>query len=88
MATVASHKQLFTYFQCDGIDIHTYHQEFMANVEMIETYGGMGAVGVVPMFLTAKMRELAVAGDIMDINTPTDSEHNLAIRLTTNSWEP
>jgi hypothetical protein len=38
MATVASHKKLFTYFQCDGVDNSTYHWEFMAHIKAIETY--------------------------------------------------
>ena len=82
MATVASHKKLFTYFQHDGVDNHTYHREFMAHVETIETYGGLGAVGIIPTFLTAKMKELAASGDINDISTPTDAERALAIKLT------
>jgi hypothetical protein len=48
MATVASHKQLFTYYQKDGVNNHMYHREFLAHVETIKTYGGLGAVGVVP----------------------------------------
>ncbi len=51
MATVASHKHLFTYFQRSGVDNHMYHHEFMAHVETIKTYGGMGAIGVIPTFL-------------------------------------
>jgi hypothetical protein len=41
MATVASHKKLFTFFQRDGVDNSSYHREFIALVETIETYGGM-----------------------------------------------
>jgi hypothetical protein len=37
MATVASHKKLFTYFQKDDVNNHTYHREFMAHVDTIET---------------------------------------------------
>ncbi len=54
MATMASHKRLYTYYQRDGVDNHTYHCEFMSFVETIETYGGLGAVGVIPMFLDKK----------------------------------
>jgi hypothetical protein len=41
MATIASHKRLFTYYQRDGVDNHTYYREFMAHVETIETYVGV-----------------------------------------------
>ena len=37
MATVSSHKRLFTYFQHDGVDNSTYHREFMAHIKIIET---------------------------------------------------
>ena len=53
MATVASHKRLFTYYQKDGVNNHTYHHKFLAHVKTIEIYGGFGAVGVVPTFLDA-----------------------------------
>jgi hypothetical protein len=56
MATVASHKRLYTHYQKDGIDNHTYHREFLAFVETIETYGGVGAVGVIPTFLETRLR--------------------------------
>jgi hypothetical protein len=59
MATVASHKRLFTYYQCDGDDNRKYFQEFSAHVETLETYGGIGAIGITPTFLTAKLKELA-----------------------------
>ena len=54
MATMASHKRLYTYYQRDGVDNHTYHCEFMSFVETIKTYGGLGAVGVIPIFLDKK----------------------------------
>jgi len=44
MATVASQKKLITFFQRDGVDNSTYHREFMAHVDTIKTYGGMGAI--------------------------------------------
>jgi hypothetical protein len=37
MATVASHKRLYIHYQGNGVDNHTYHQELMSFVEMIET---------------------------------------------------
>jgi hypothetical protein len=32
MATVASHKRLFTHYQKDGVDNHTYHRGFLTHV--------------------------------------------------------
>ncbi len=55
MATVASQKKLFTFFQRNGMDNSTYHQEFVAHVETIETYGGAGAIGITPTFVTKKL---------------------------------
>ena len=46
MATVASHKKLFTYYQKEGVDNHKYYQEFCAHVKTLETYGGIGAIGI------------------------------------------
>ncbi len=43
---IASHKLLFTYYQKDGVDSTTYHRKIMVHVETIETYGGVGAVGI------------------------------------------
>jgi len=40
MATVASHKKLFTYYQKDGFDNHKYYQEFCANVENLRDLRG------------------------------------------------
>jgi hypothetical protein len=82
MATVASHKKLYTYFQRDGVDNHTYHREFMAHMDTIETYGSVGAVGVNPTFLNVKIKELAASGNIGDVHAPTDAEHAMAVRLT------
>jgi hypothetical protein len=59
MATVASHKHLFTYCQKDGVDNHTYHHEFLAHIETIKTYGGVGTIGVTPTFITTKLKEMA-----------------------------
>ena len=61
MATVASHKGLFTYYQKDDVDNHTYHHKFLAHVETIEIYGGVGAVAVTPKFITEKLKEMAAA---------------------------
>ncbi len=79
MATVASHKRLFTHYQKDGVDNHNYHHEFLFHVETINTYGGLGAVGVIPTFLTAKINKLASKGLITDAANPTDQEKAVAI---------
>ena len=57
---MASHKRLFTYYQRDTGDNHKYYQEFCAHVETLETYGGIGAVGVTPTLLAAKLKDLAL----------------------------
>ena len=79
MATVASHKRLYMHYQKDGVDNHTYHREFLAFVETIETYGGVGAVGVIPIFLDEKIKTLALDGLIKDPTNPTDEERSLAV---------
>jgi hypothetical protein len=79
MATVASYKKLFTYYQKDGVDNHTFHREFVAHIETLETYGGVGVVGVFPLFLTAQIEELAADGLIANPANPTDAEHALAV---------
>jgi hypothetical protein len=81
MATVALHKRLFTYYQCDGDDNHKYYQEFCAHVETLETYGGIGAIGITPTFLAAKLKELATAGVISSATAPTDAKRMMAIEL-------
>ena len=81
MATMASHKPLFTHYhyQKDGVDNHIYHREFLACVETIETYGGLGSVGVIPTFLKAKISEMANDKTIKDATAPTYQEKALAI---------
>jgi hypothetical protein len=79
MAMVASHKLLFTHYQKDGVDNHTYHRKFLAHVDTLKTYGGMGVVGVVPTFLSAKIKELAIAGKIINAAHPTDQERALTV---------
>ena len=76
---VASQKCLYTYYQRDGVDNHTYHCEFMSFVETIETYGGLGAIGVIPVLLEEKIKELHKQGLIADATTPTDDERALAV---------
>jgi hypothetical protein len=81
MAMVASHKRLFTYYQRDGDDNHKYFQEFSTHVKTLKTYGGIGAIGITPTFLTAKLKELAVAGVISSATTPTDAKRMATIKL-------
>jgi hypothetical protein len=80
MATVASNKRLFTYYQRDSDDNHKYYQEFCAHVETLETYGGIGAIGITPTFLTAKLKELEMDKTIQDATSPTDAERLIAIK--------
>jgi hypothetical protein len=79
MAMVASHKCLFMHYQKGTIDNHTYHREFLAHVKTIETYGGIGAVRVVPTFLATKIKELADVGTINDADNPTDAKRAIAV---------
>jgi hypothetical protein len=80
MATVTSHKRLFTYYQKDGVNNHTYHHKFLAHVKTIEIYGGFGAVGVVPTFLDAMLKDMEKAGIIKDATNPFDSERAQTIK--------
>ena len=74
MTTVASHKKLFTFFQRDGVDNSSYHREFIALVETIETYGGHGAIGIAPTFVAQKLQEMHVAGTCTNVASPTKDE--------------
>ncbi len=80
MATVASHKRLFTYYQRDTDDNHKYYQEFCAYAKTLETYGGIRAVGVTPTFLAANLKDLALEKVIQDPDNPTDAECLIAIK--------
>jgi hypothetical protein len=78
MATVASQKKLFTFFQRDGMDNSTYHREFMAHVDTIKTYGGMGAIGITPTFVAQKLSEMFTAGTCTDSADPSTDELGIA----------
>jgi hypothetical protein len=79
MATVALHKQLITYYQKDDTDNHTYHREVLAQVETIVTYGGLGAVGVVPTFLDVMLKDMERNGVISNAKNPSDTKRAQAI---------
>jgi hypothetical protein len=79
MATVASHKRLFTHYQKDTGNNHTYHREFLAHTKTIETYVSIRVVGVVPTFLATKIKELADARTITDADNLTDAERAIAL---------
>jgi hypothetical protein len=53
----------------------------MSFVKTIETYGSVGAVGVIPTFLDEKIKELAIKGQIIDPLNPTDAKQAMAINL-------
>ena len=61
------------------MDNHTFHREFVAHVETLETYSGVGVVSVVPTFLTARIKELAADGLIANPANPTDAKCALAV---------
>ena len=74
MATVVSHKKLFTFFQRDGVDNSSYHREFIALVETIEMYGGHGAIGITPTFVAQKIQAMHAAGTCANVASPTKNE--------------
>jgi hypothetical protein len=86
MATVALHKQLFTCYQKDGINNHTYHHKFLAHVETIKTYGGLCAVGVVLTILDAMLKDMERNGVIKDAKNPSDTEKAQAIKSVCNEY--
>jgi hypothetical protein len=50
----------------------------MAHVETIETYGGIGAIGIVPIFVTQELLKMETEGTCTDPTAPTDSELAMA----------
>ena len=78
MATVASHKKLFTFFQRDGMDNSSFHREFIALVKTIETYGGHGAIGITPTFVAQKLHDMQATGTCVNATLPTAAELTVA----------
>ena len=88
-ATVRSLKKLFTFYQRDGMDNASYHKEFMAHVETIETYGGMGAIAITP---TLVKKNLLICNPnpsalILTIHHPSSSRWPTNL-YAKNSWRP
>ena len=88
MATVASQKKLFTFFQRDGMDNSTYHRKFMAHVDTIKTYGGMGAIGITPTFVAQKLSEMFTAGTCTDSADTSTDELGMPTKLSRMSFWP
>jgi hypothetical protein len=86
MAMVASHKRLFTHYQIDGVDNHTYHYEFLAHVQAMKMYGGLSAIGVVPTFLDAMLKEMEKPGDIANAKNPTNAKCAQAIKAVRDEY--
>jgi hypothetical protein len=74
------------HYQKDGVNNHTNHCKFLAHVKTIETYGGVGTVGMVPTFLASKIKELANSGTIIDAKKPMDAECALAVSAVSEEY--
>ena len=81
MATVRSQKKLFTFFQRDGMNNASYHKEFMALVDTIETYGGTGAIAITPTLVKHKLTEMQTNSKCTDPDNPTSAELATAHKL-------
>jgi len=81
MATVRSQKKLFTFFQRDRMDNATYHKEFMAHVETIETYSGMGAIVITITLVKQKLVNLHSESKCGTPDNPTPAELATAHKL-------
>ena len=78
MATVEVHKHLYMFYQCDNVDNQSYHREFIAHVEMIDTYGGTNTLGVVPTLVMAELKRMESDGLISNAAAPSGTERKLA----------
>ncbi len=74
MATVALQKKLFTFYQKEGMDNSTYHREFIALIDTIETYGGTSAIGITPTFVAQTLHHMQSAGTCANASSPTKEE--------------
>ena len=51
----------------------------MAHVEIIETYGGRNALGVVPTLVTAELQKMELAGLILNAAASSDAGMNISL---------
>ena len=56
------------------MDNSIYHQEFIALVDTIKTYGGTGANGITPTFIAQALQEMEIAGTCSQASTPATVE--------------
>ena len=48
--------------------------EYIALVETIEMYGGHGAIGIIPTFVTHELQDMHAAGTCTNVSSPTNDE--------------
>ncbi len=53
------------------MDNSTYHHEFITLIDTIKTYGGTGAIGITPTFVSQMLWEMQAKRKCMDPTTPT-----------------
>jgi hypothetical protein len=81
MATVASQKKLFTYYQKEGMDNSTYHREFISLIVTIETYRGTGSIGITPTFVAQALQQMQAEETCANAATPTAAELAMAHKM-------
>ena len=52
----------------------TYHREFVALIDAIKTYGGSGAIGITPTFVSQTLQEMHQEGKCTDPMKPSSAE--------------